>query len=239
MRMVSGGLVAMVLGLMLGLVSCQQQETSPGADRAQPATAGVPKEPASEGVIVAMGDSLTAGLGVPEDEAYPAQLQRVLQAEGYRFRVINAGISGETSSGALSRTQWTLTLKPDIVILETGANDGLRAIDPDLTRKNILAIVEQFKQRQVVVVLAGMRMVENLGEAYTTQFAKIYPDVAAAHDLIFMPFFLDGVAGDPALNQPDGIHPTAPGYRKIVAELVPYVTAAIERVRQNHRPPPG
>ena len=185
-----------------------------------------------EGTIVAMGNSLTAGLGVTEDQAYPALLERKLQADGYAFQVINAGISGETSSGALSRTQWTLTLKPNIVILETGANDGLRGISPDITRQNIEAIVKQFHQQRVVVLLAGMRMVENLGDEFTTAFANIYPTVAKAHDLLLMPFFLEGVAGKPALNQADGIHPTAEGYQQIVTALYPHVIAAIKRARQ-------
>jgi acyl-CoA thioesterase-1 len=177
-------------------------------------------------------------LGVAEEQAYPAQLDALLRSNGYRFRVVNAGISGETSSGALSRTAWTLTLKPDIVILETGANDGLRGVSPDLIQHNISTLVQQFQQQNVVVILVGMRMVQNLGDAYTMAFANVYQAVAQTPGLIFMPFFLNGVGGNPALNQADGIHPTADGYRHIAAALYPYVQTAIEQMRHNRRTSP-
>lgn len=180
-------------------------------------------------VIVCMGDSLTAGYGVEEQQAYPALLGARLQADGHAYEVINAGVSGETSSGALSRLDWMLTLAPDIVILETGANDGLRGVDPALTRKNIEAIVARLKAEDIVVVLAGMQMVRNLGPAFTQSFSAIYPEVAAAHDLILMPFFLEDVAGTASLNQADGIHPTAEGYRIITTNLYPYALEAIQR----------
>jgi acyl-CoA thioesterase-1 len=191
-----------------------------------------------EGTIVAMGNSLTAGLGVAEERAYPAQLETLLRSNGYRFRVVNAGISGETSSGALSRTQWTLTLQPDIVVLETGANDGLRGVSPDVIQQNISAIVQQLQQHNVVVILAGMRMVENLGDVYTRAFANVYQAVSQTPGLIFMPFFLDGVGGNPDLNQADGLHPTADGYRHITVALYPYVQTAIEQMRRNRRASP-
>jgi acyl-CoA thioesterase-1 len=226
MRSFTHSIAVVFLVVVLAVTGCQQQDT-PSQQSPSPSTSTV-----YEGTIVAMGNSLTAGLGVAEEQAYPAQLESMLQSKGYPFRVVNAGISGETSSGALSRTQWTLTLEPDIVILETGANDGLRGISPDLIRNNINAIVQQLQQHQVVIILAGMRMVANLGDTYTTAFAKLYEAVARTHDLLFMPFFLDGVAGNPTLNQGDGIHPTAQGYRRIVESLYPHVTAAIEQVRQ-------
>lgn len=181
------------------------------------------------GVIVAFGDSLTAGAGVAENEAYPAQLERKLNADGHHYKVINAGVSGETSSGALSRIKWVLTMKPDIVILETGANDGLRGVDPELTRNNLDTIVAALKEQGVVVVLAGMRMASNLGREYTEKFAAMYPFVAAKHQVILMPFFLAGVAGDPNLNQEDGIHPTAKGYEIVTANIYPYVVDAIKQ----------
>ena len=211
--------------LVLYLSGC----TEPDQQTSQPA----PQQPVhdTEGVIVAMGDSLTAGFGVAEEEAYPAQLERKLRAAGYPFRVINAGVSGETSSGARTRTEWMLTLKPDIVILETGANDGLRGIDTTLTHQNIEAIVQTLTDRKVVVVLAGMQMVRNLGEAYTTAFAQMYPAVAKKHGLILVPFFLTGVAGDRTLNQSDGIHPTAEGHRIVVDNLYPHVLKAIHQLR--------
>jgi acyl-CoA thioesterase I len=184
------------------------------------------------GTILAVGDSLTEGLGVREDQAYPAALERKLKSQGFGYRVINAGVSGETSSGTLSRIQWILRLKPDIVILVSGANDGLRGLDPNLTQANLEKIVRQFKAQNVVVVIGGMRMVQNLGDQYTRAFARIYPAVAASQNVILIPFFLDGVAGQPELNQPDGIHPTAEGYRRIVEHIYPYVEEAIRVHRQ-------
>jgi len=185
-------------------------------------------EQRSKGVIVAVGDSLTAGLGVNEEEAYPAQLERRLRSAGYDWKVVNAGISGETSSGTLSRINWVMKLHPDIVILETGANDGLRGIDPRLTKKNIDETIRILKQQKVIVVLAGMQMVRNLGQKFTRDFAGIYPGLAKKHGLILIPFFLKGVAVDPAMNQADGIHPTAEGYRIITETIYPFVRKAID-----------
>ncbi len=181
--------------------------------------------------IVAMGDSLTEGLGVPEERAYPAVLEQNLQKAGYPVKVINAGISGETSAGALSRAEWILRLKPDILILETGANDGFRGVEPEAVKKNIAAIIRILRKRDVVVVLAGMKMVKNLGEDYIQAFEDVYQTLAADFDVIFIPFILEGVAGDPALNRDDGIHPNADGYRKVAAHVQPYVEKAIGRWR--------
>ncbi len=212
-------LLTLILGLLAG---CERTPTQ-----------AVPKPEAAEkppqGVIVCMGDSLTAGYRVDESEAYPALLAERLRQEGYDYEVINAGVSGETSSGALARLDWMLTLEPDIVILETGANDGLRAVDPSLTRRNIEAIVTRLKAKGVIVVLAGMQMVRNLGPAFTKAFGAIYPEIAAAQELILIPFLLEGVAGEPGLNQPDGIHPNPEGYRIVAANLHPYVRQAIAR----------
>ena len=187
-----------------------------------------------QGTIVAMGDSLTEGLGVDEADAYPAQLERKLQAAGLHWRVVNSGNSGETSSGALSRINWVLKMRPDIVVLETGANDGLRGIDPRLTQKNIDEILRILKENNVLVVLAGMRMVSNLGPEYTEAFHAIYPRLASKHNVTLVPFFLQGVAGEPALNQKDGIHPTAEGYRVVTEKIYPYVFQAINGYREGH-----
>jgi len=178
---------------------------------------------ATDGVIVAMGDSLTEGLGVNQAEAYPAQLERKLRENGYNYTVINAGVSGETTTGALARVDWMLTLKPDIVILATGGNDSLRAIDPALTQENIRQLVQTFQTAGVVVVLAGMQTVQNLGQEYTNAFRAIYPALATAYDVTLIPFFLEDVAGDPKLNQDDFIHPTAAGYTIVVETIYPYV----------------
>jgi acyl-CoA thioesterase-1 len=191
--------------------------------------------PVIDRTSVAVGDSLTAGYGVAQDLAYPARLEKKLASDGLRYRVINAGISGETSSGALSRINWILTLKPDIVILETGANDGLRGVDPALTKRNIQEIIRLLQASNVTVILAGMQMVQNLGREYTEAFRRIYPEAARESGVRLIPFFLQGVAGNAALNQADGIHPTGEGYRVVVETVYPYVTAAIQGRTQGKR----
>jgi acyl-CoA thioesterase-1 len=220
---ISGLLIAVFL-LQFLIAGCERHN-----EAAKPAPR---EEPSFEGTIVAVGDSLTAGLGVGEEDAYPARLEKKLRSTGHNWRVVNAGISGETSSGALSRVAWVLKLRPDIVILETGANDGLRGIDPAVTRKNIEETMRILKQNRVTVVLAGMRMVTNLGQEFTRAFAAIYPELARKHDLILVPFFLTGVAGEPSLNQADGIHPTPEGYRIVTETVYPFVLEAIERTQK-------
>ena len=168
-------------------------------------------------------------MGVEEAEAYPAQLERRLLAADYPYQVINAGVSGETSSGARSRLEWIVdSLEPDVVILETGGNDGLRGVEPELTLDNIKSMVRTLNERDIVVVLAGMKIVQNMGREYTTAFEAIYPAVAAEQEVILIPFFLETVAADPAYNQEDGIHPTAAGYEIVVDNSYPYVVEAIE-----------
>ncbi|MBX3012748.1 MAG: arylesterase [Caldilineaceae bacterium] len=214
-----------IFGVVLALVvACAPATPAPTATPLPTVVVATP-EPA--GIIVAMGDSLTEGLGVNLDDAYPAQLARKLQADGYSYTVINAGVSGETTTGALARVDWVLTLQPDIVILATGGNDSLRAIDPKVTQENLRQLVQAFHAADVTVVLAGMQTVQNLGEEYTNAFRAIYPAVAAEYNLILIPFFLEGVAGDPTLNQADFIHPTAAGYTQVVETIYPYVLQAI------------
>ena len=212
--------------LALALAACSNE---PPPARA-PGGASPAAKPAAEQVIVAMGDSLTAGYGLDESEAYPALLEARLQADGRPWRVVNAGISGETSSGARSRVDWVVSrLKPDLVILVTGANDGLRGIEPALIEENLRAIVQRLQQSGAVVVLGGMRMVRNLGSGYTAAFEAVYPRVARDLGVPLIPFFLEGVAGDPRLNQADFIHPTAEGYRRIVDHIYPFVREAIKQ----------
>ena len=190
----------------------------------------LPAEPEKEiiGTIAAVGDSLTAGYGVDESEAYPALLEAKLLADGYPFKVVNAGVSGETSSGTLSRIHWVISsLKPDIVILETGPNDGLRGIDPDVLSANLDSVVRILKKNDIQVILAGMKILPNLGPDYTEAFAGVYPQIAVRHDVILIPFFLEAVAGEPSLNQSDRIHPTAEGYRRIVDNIYPYVVEGV------------
>ncbi len=172
-----------------------------------------------ERVIVAFGDSLTAGLGLPADEAYPAILEKRLQKNRYSYRVINAGVSGDTTAGGLRRVNWVLRNQPDLVILELGANDGLRGLDVDEAKKNLSKIIERLQEKGVEVVLAGMKIPRNYGKVYTEAFEQIYRDLAAHHQITLIPFFLEGVAAEPLLNQSDGIHPTAKGYEIIVEQI--------------------
>jgi acyl-CoA thioesterase-1 len=220
----NNAILHVVICSCLILAACGQEEP-PSA----------PPEIQFTGTIVAMGDSLTEGLGVPEEETYPALLQKALRDKGYGYRVVNAGISGETSSGARSRMDWVLRMKPDIIILETGANDGLRGLDPELIRGNIREMVDAFTAEGIVVVLAGMKIFPNLGPAYSKTFADVYTDVGGDKDVILIPFFLEGVAGVPKMNQPDGIHPTEDGYARVVEHIFPYVTAAIDRHQKQSR----
>ena len=222
-----------LFGLLLALLALTAGALGAGCQKKNGSAAAPPAEaPSVEGTVVAVGDSLTAGYGLRETEAYPAKLENKLRQAGYRWRVVNAGISGETSSGTLSRVDWILKLKPDIVILETGANDGLRGVDPQLTRDNIDKTVTLLQEKGVVVVLAGMRMFANLGPSYTKEFADIYPKVAKQHGLILIPFFLAGVAGDAALNQADGIHPVAKGYQVVTDLVYPFLLQAIDQKKK-------
>jgi acyl-CoA thioesterase-1 len=172
-------------------------------------------------VIVAFGDSLTAGAGVPADEAYPAALERKINESGYPYRVINAGVSGETTAGGLRRVPLILQNRPEVVILELGANDGLRGLGLGETKKNLAGIIESLQKEDIRVVLAGMKIPPNYGKEYTAGFEKIFPELAARYRLTLIPFFLEGVAGPTDLNQADGIHPTAEGYQKVVDNLWP------------------
>jgi len=180
-------------------------------------------EARAERVIVALGDSLTAGLGVAADEAYPARLEARLSREGYAYRVVNAGVSGDTTAGGLRRVDWVLRAKPEIVIVALGANDGLRAQSPQAMRENLAAIVRRVQAAGARVLLAGMRLPPNYGAEYTKEFQAVFPEVARRTGVAFMPFLLDGVAADPRLNQPDGIHPTAAGQQVIADHLWPYL----------------
>ena len=204
------------------VTGCEQQERVQQGDRT------TVEKPVYDGIIIAVGDSLTAGYGVSEQEAYPAVLERKLTENGYNMQVINAGISGETSSGALSRIGWIIAQGPDIVILETGANDGLRGIPIKVVYDNISNTVQLLLEARITVVLAGMQMLRNMGPAYTAEFAALYPRVAREQDVILLPFFLAGVAGEPTLNQPDLIHPTAAGHRIIAETVYPYVLKAMQ-----------
>ncbi len=184
---------------------------------------------AREPILVAFGDSLTAGLGVPIQDAYPALLEQKIKQAGYPYRVINSGVSGETTAGGIRRLEWVLQTHPEIVILELGANDGLRGLDLKLTQKNLATLIERLLNQNIQVVLAGMKIPMNYGQDYGKRFENIYPDLAHHYHLPFIPFFLEGVAGQITLNQPDGIHPTAEGYRRIVEEIWPILQPLLKR----------
>jgi len=185
----------------------------------------------AERVIVALGDSLTAGLGVAPDEAWPALLEAQLHRAGSEYRVVNAGVSGDTSAGGLARLDWVLRNDPEIVIVALGANDGLRGQPVSALRANLLAIVERLKKRNVKVLLAGMRLPPNYGAAYTGDFAAVFVDVARRTSVPLVPFLLDGVAANASLNLADGIHPNAAGHRVIAERLWPYLRPLLTAAR--------
>jgi acyl-CoA thioesterase-1 len=223
--------LGLVFLLLVSLGACTSEPASQTAanERAADERAAEGRAAAGQITIVALGDSLTAGLGVDEAEAYPAVLEERLRADGYPVRVVNAGISGETSSGAVSRLDWVLSsLRPDLVILATGANDGLRGIDPKVLLSNLDALITTMAEADVKVILAGMRMLPNLGPVYTSRFNAVYPRMAKAHGIPLIPFLLEGVAGDSRYNQSDMIHPNAEGYRRIVDQIYPSVVAALK-----------
>jgi acyl-CoA thioesterase-1 len=184
-------------------------------------------EAGEQPVVLALGDSLTAGYGLPPGKAFPEQLQAALGEHGIDAKVINGGVSGDTSAGGLARLDWLLGDKPDLVIVELGANDGLRGLDPAITQDNLDRIIARIYEAGAHVLLAGMVAPPNLGADYGENFASLYPALAQKHGTAFYPFFLDGVAMDPALNQEDGIHPTAEGVAVIVEKMLPVVVGGL------------
>jgi acyl-CoA thioesterase-1 len=187
-----------------------------------PTTAVPSAAPASETPVVHfLGTSLTAGLGLDPSQAYPARIEEKIRAAGLPYRVVNAGVSGETSAAARRRLDWLLKQRVDVLVIETGANDGLRGQDPAATRREIQAMIDRARTAQPPprIVLVGMQAPPNLGRDYTERFRAVYPDLARANGVVLVPFLLEGVAGVARLNQADGIHPTAEGQR-IVADTV-------------------
>ncbi len=172
-----------------------------------------------EPLIVAFGDSLTAGLGLLLEEAYPARLQERLDGAGYRLRVVNAGVSGETTAGGLRRLEWALDGDVRILILALGGNDGLRGLPVDQMRDNLAQMIAAARAHGIGVLLAGMESPPNFGTTYTDAFRRVFVQLAAEHDVDFLPFLLEGVAGEPALNQEDGIHPNARGAERVAAHV--------------------
>jgi acyl-CoA thioesterase-1 len=173
--------------------------------------------------IVAFGDSLVAGLGLPENEAFPARLEAALRDRGHDVAVVNAGVSGDTTSGGLARLEWSVPDGTGGVILELGANDMLRGISPAQTLANLDAIIARLKERNIPVLLAGMRAAPNMGAEYASEFDAIFPELARRHGIDLYPFFLDGVAAETGLNQPDGMHPNSAGVDAIVQRMLPEI----------------
>jgi acyl-CoA thioesterase I len=191
----------------------------------------VPARPvsATERVIVVLGDSLTAGFGVAPEEAWPALIETRLKREGYPYRVVNAGVSGDTTAGGLRRVDWVLRNRPDVAVVALGANDGLRGLGTDAMEANLRGIVERLRAGGARVLVAGMEVPPNYGAAYARAFRGVFPDVARRTGAALMPFLLDGVAADPRLNLSDGIHPNAAGHRAIAEHVWPYLIALLAR----------
>lgn len=183
--------------------------------------------------LLVLGDSLAAGYGLPRQDGFAAQLERALRADGLDVTVINAGVSGDTSAGGLARLDWVLESAgsggPGAVIVELGANDGLRGFDPDVTYRNLDRIVSRLSERGLPILIAGMRAPPNLGREYVEAFDAVFPRLAARHDVPLYPFFLDGVAADPNLNQADGIHPNREGVAEIVGRITPAVKELLKQ----------
>jgi len=184
--------------------------------------------------IVALGDSLTAGLGLPDKDGFVPRLQAALAADGIAAEIANAGVSGDTATDGLARLDWSVPAGTDAVIVELGANDMLRGLSPDVTRDALDAILSRLTARHIAVLLCGMRAAPNLGAEYGHAFERIYPELAAKYNALLYPFFLDGVAANLGLVQHDGLHPNAAGVDLIVARILPSVEELVARVRKQH-----
>lgn len=182
--------------------------------------------------IVAFGDSLTAGFNLSQSQAFPAKLEAALKARGHNVSITNAGVSGDTTSGGLARLDWSIPQDTQAVILELGANDVLRGIPPALTRKNLEQMVERLRARKIEILLAGMKAPPNMGGEYTAAYDAIYDEIAKKNELVYYPFFLDGIIGQAKLNLKDGMHPSVAGVDEIVKRILPTAEKLIERVKQ-------
>jgi acyl-CoA thioesterase-1 len=197
------------------------------------AASGLPASQAAAAtpVIVAFGDSLTAGLGLPEKDSFPAQLERALKARGQEVKVVNAGVSGDTAAAGLARLDWAMPDDASAVIVELGANDALQGLDPAATKATLEKIITQLKARGLPILLAGMEAPRNLGKDYVDQFRALYQDLAQRYDLILYPFFLDGVALDDKYTLGDGLHPNAEGVARIVDGILPKVEELLAKTK--------
>jgi acyl-CoA thioesterase-1 len=200
----------------------------PSLDTSAPPLASAPAKPATPR-IVALGDSLTAGLGIPRERAYPAMLQGKLEGAGMGFEVVNAGVSGDTSADGLRRLNWALEGDVRLLIVALGANDGLRGLPVGQMKANLQSIIHRARQRAIPVLLVGMEAPPNYGEQYAQAFRQVFQDLARENKVAFVPFMLDGVAGVPDLNQSDGVHPTSAGAARVADHLWPAVKTMIQK----------
>ena len=228
--------IALLIGLLAGMAGCeaQQKSRSSGADSTPPASLLSAHEAEHSGRprIVALGDSLTAGLGLIAEEAYPALLQKRLDDNGYSFEVVNAGVSGDTTAGGLRRLDWSLDGDVRILIVALGGNDGLRGLPVEEVTHNLEEIITRARSRHIAVLLVGLEAPPNFGDSYTNAFRQTFRDLARQYKVAFVPFLLSGVAGIPQLNQRDTIHPTAEG-AQIIANTI---WTALEPMLASARP---
>jgi acyl-CoA thioesterase I len=216
MKRQRGSLTGMIVAFLAGLTL---------------AAGAVGAAPGRPPTVVVLGDSLAAGYGLPPGADFVSVLERALRARGHQAKLINAGVSGDTSTGGLERLDWSVPDGADGVIVELGANDMLRGVEPEVTRKALEAIVTRLEARGIPVMLAGMYAQRNLGSAYSDRFDAIYPELAKKHGLVLYPFFLEGIAGDRVLNLPDGLHPTAKGIERVVERILPSVETFLARLK--------
>ena len=203
------------------LVACTNQTTESNSSTVtETITQPVPAERPR---VIILGDSLTAGLGISAERSYPSLLQNTFAQQGQPIEVINAGVSGDTTAGGLRRLDWLLKQNPDLVMVELGANDGMRGVSISNIESNISAIIERIQEKQIDVILIGMQIPTNYGSEYTQQFKELYPMLAQKYQVEMVPFLLEGVAGDRTLNQADGIHPTAEGHVIIANTVLPFL----------------
>ncbi|HEX7283409.1 MAG TPA: arylesterase [Vicinamibacterales bacterium] len=211
--------VLILVAMFAGACGSEPERSATPSPAAEPTPAPAAPVAAARPRVVFLGDSLTAGLGLPTDQSYPSLIGKRLEDKGLEYEIVNAGVSGDTSAGGLRRLDWSLQGDVRALVVALGANDGLRGLPPDEMKKNLEAILDRAKGRNIPVVLAGMEAPPNFGADYTRSFRQVYADLAKEYDVRFVPFMLQGVAGDASLNQADGIHPNAKG-AEMVAELI-------------------
>ena len=216
-----------MLAVSLFAVACDRGEQDQPATARRPSTSPATHPPATRAAsaprVVFLGDSITAGLGLSADEAFPAVVAQLLEEQGVAIDAVNAGVSGDTTAGGLRRLDWLLRQSPDVLVVGLGGNDGLRGLDVNASRANLAQIVRKARGAGAKVLLLGMMIPPNYGPEYTKEFREIYPRLAKELDVPLVPFLLEGVGGERTLNQPDGIHPTAEGHRVVAGNVLPFL----------------